>query len=86
MAVAAKIRAGGAKVDLMQEVTKKVAKAFNYADRVGAHRIAFVAPDEYSKGLVRIKDLRLSQDLPDDQKQKDVPIAELHNIDSFFGA
>ena len=33
-------------------------KAFNYADRAGAERIAFVAPDEWSKGLVRIKDLK----------------------------
>ena len=31
-------------------------QAFNYADRAGAERIAFVAPDEWSKGLVRIKD------------------------------
>merc|ERR1712093_880946 len=58
MDVARRIRDGGQSVDLMQEVTKKVAKAFNYADRVGAERIAFVAPGEWEQKKVRIKDLR----------------------------
>ena len=33
-------------VDLMQEINKKVAKTFSYADRMGAQKIVFVGPAE----------------------------------------
>lgn len=33
-------------------------QAFDYGDRVGARYLAFVAPDEWDKGMVRIKSLR----------------------------
>lgn len=65
MSVAQRLRKAGKTVDVFLEPGKKVGKAFNYADRVGAVKIAFVAPDEWEKGLVRIKDLRnfTAQDL-----------------------
>jgi len=84
--VARRLRQAGKTVDVYTEIAKKVGKAFNYADRAGACRVAFVAPDEWSKGLVRIKDLRnFKADDPDDLKQKDVPIDDLANADSYFG-
>mmetsp|Transcript_15565 Transcript_15565/g.35388 ORF Transcript_15565/g.35388 Transcript_15565/m.35388 type:complete len:577 (-) Transcript_15565:95-1825(-) len=86
MSVARQLRLAGRTVDVHEEPGKKVAKAFNYADKVGAVRVAFVAPDEWSKGLVRIKDLRnFPQDAPDSDKQKDVPFDDLANVDSYFG-
>ena len=43
MSVARELRLAGKSVDIYTEPAKKVAKAFNYADRVGAIRVAFVA-------------------------------------------
>merc|ERR1711879_358919 len=84
--VARQLRLAGKTVDIFTEPAKKVAKAFNFADRVGAARIAFVAPSEWEKGMVRIKDLRnFSADTPDDVKQKDVPFNDLSNVDAYFG-
>ena len=34
------------------------AQAFDYGDRTGARYLAFVAPDEWDKGMVRSKNLR----------------------------
>jgi len=82
MRVARLLRQAGKSVDVLPEVAKKVKKAFKYADRVGAERIAFVAPDEWDIGLVRIKDLR--SDIAEDLKQQDVPIGDLANIDRYF--
>lgn len=76
-AVAAKLREGGASVDMLQEPKKKVAKAFDYADRAGATYIAFVAPDEWSQGCVRIKDLRNNTDHDSDAKGVDIAIDRL---------
>jgi len=86
MNIASRLRQAGKTVDVHSEPGKKVAKAFNYADRVGATKVALVAPDELAKGLVRIKDLRnYTADDPDDVKQKDVPIDDLMNVDKYFG-
>merc|ERR1712032_1540352 len=46
MTVADKFRKGGKSVNVYPDLAKKVGKAFSYADRFGAERIAFVAPDE----------------------------------------
>jgi len=54
--VAGKLRASGRSVDLVLE-DKKVKWAFKHADRRGAKRVVLVAPDEWSAGQVRIKDL-----------------------------
>lgn len=86
MHVARQLRLVGKSVDLLPEPAKKVAKAFNYADRVGAARIAFVAPGEWERGTVMIKDLRsFGKDVLDDQKQKEVPLNDLANVDAYFG-
>ena len=49
MKVAGVLRESGHCVDLMPEPKKRVDAAFAYADRVGALKIVFVAPDEYEK-------------------------------------
>merc|ERR1719203_1867672 len=86
MNVARRLRLAGKTVEMYMEPSKKVGKAFNYADRVGAVKVAFVAPDEWAKGLVRVKDLRsFGPDVPDDAKQKDVPLEDLANVDGYFG-
>lgn len=84
MNVARRLRLGGKSVDVYPEVAKKVKKAFKYADKVGAEKIAFVAPDEWERGEVRIKDLRCPEDTPKDLKQRDVPLENLSEVDSFF--
>ena len=33
-------------------------QAFDYGDRAGARFLAFVAPDEWERGMVRVKSLR----------------------------
>jgi len=87
LSVARQLRLAGKSVDIFTEPGKKLAKAYNYADRIGARRIALVAPNEWDQGLVRVKDLRTenSSATSDDDKQKDVPFADLANIDSYFG-
>eukprot|EP00933_Yihiella_yeosuensis_P079794 TRINITY_DN93219_c0_g1_i1.p1 TRINITY_DN93219_c0_g1~~TRINITY_DN93219_c0_g1_i1.p1 ORF type:complete len:592 (-),score=116.86 TRINITY_DN93219_c0_g1_i1:229-1746(-) len=84
MNVARRLRQAGKSVDVYPEVAKKVKKAFKYADKVGAEKIAFVAPDEWENGLVRIKDLRCPEDTPSEEKQKDVPLEELADVDRYF--
>ena len=71
------MREGGANVDLLLEPKKTVANTFDYANRVGARFIAFVAPSEWERGEVRIKDLRLGEDVPDEEKQLDVKVEDL---------
>eukprot|EP01052_Picozoa_sp_SAG31_P036584 SAG31_NODE_4592_length_3107_cov_9.144729_2_plen_175_part_00 len=80
--VTAALRAGGASVDLLP-THKKARWAFDYADRVGAARIAYVAPDEWADKQVTIKDLRVAEGAG--TKQANVPIDELDNVDKFFG-
>jgi len=85
LSVARQLRLAGKSVDIFTEPGKKLAKAYNYADRIGARRLALVAPSEWEKGLVRIKDLRMGQDVADDEKQKDIPFSDLANVDVYFG-
>jgi len=84
MSVARRLRKAGKSVDVYPEAAKKVKKAFKYADKVGARKMAFVAPDEWENGLVSIKDLRCPPETPADKKQVNVPLAELDKVDSFF--
>merc|ERR1712217_654021 len=84
--VARLLRQAGKTVDVFPDPAKQVKKAFDYADRRGAIRVAFVAPAEWEKQMVRIKDLRnFGQDAPDTDKQKDIPLTDLANVDSYFG-
>lgn len=80
--VARQLRLSGASVDVMLEECKRPAKIFTQADKVGAERVAFVAPDEFAKGLVRIKDLRSGD--KDNRVQKDVPVDDLVNWRKYF--
>ena len=72
--VAQKLRAVGHSVNLLLTV-KQAKKAFDYANRIGARRVAFVAPDEYAAGKVRVKDLR-SEEKGADGKGVDVAFAD----------
>jgi len=87
--VAAKLRQIGASVDMLLLPTeKKVKRAFDYADRAGCLRMAFVGPEEWANGeMVRVKDMRKSGDMEENSKDKgvDVPFADLENVDSYFG-
>jgi len=80
--VARQLRLSGATVDVMMEESKKIGKIFQQADRVGAAKVAFVAPDEFNNGLVRIKDIRSGD--KDNRIQKDVPIVDLVNWRNYF--
>ncbi|EER13994.1 histidyl-tRNA synthetase, putative [Perkinsus marinus ATCC 50983] len=80
--VAAGLRSSGATVDVMLEAGKRVDKQFRYADRVGADKIAFVAPSEWEAGKVRIKDLRTGDS--EARVQIDIPVADLANAKSYF--
>ena len=55
--MAVKLRAAGRQVDIVLDA-RRVKNAFSYADRIGALRVIFVAPDEWEKGDVKVKDLR----------------------------
>jgi histidyl-tRNA synthetase len=87
LSVARQLRLAGKSVDIFTEPGKKLAKAYNYADRIGARKLALVAPNEWDQGLVRVKDLRTedSSNVSADDKQKDVPFADLANVDVYFG-
>lgn len=87
LSVARQLRLAGKSVDVFTEPGKKLAKAYNYADRIGARKLALVAPSEWEKGLVRVKDLRIenSSAVADEDKQKDIPFDDLVNVDVYFG-
>ena len=80
MKAAALIRSGGADVDMLLEPKKKVANTFDYANRIGARYIVFVAPQEWENGMVRIKDLRAEYTDKEDEKQLDVKLSDLGRV------
>lgn len=66
--------------DVMLEPKKKVAQTFDYANRIGARYIVFVAPSEWENGCVRIKDLRADAYAAEESdKQVDVKLEDLCN-------
>ena len=54
--IASMLRKSGRSVDLVLEA-KKAKWAFKHADRAGASRMVLVAPEEWARGVVKIKDL-----------------------------
>jgi len=48
---------------------------YEYADRIGAKFAVFVAPDEWARNEVRIKDLKLPEDDPN--KERNIPLDSL---------
>jgi len=83
--VAAALREKGSSVDLLP-THKKARWAFDYADRVGAARVAYVAPEEWGKGQVAIKDMRANREAAGVVIQANVPFEKLSVVDSFFRA
>mmetsp|Transcript_61363 Transcript_61363/g.126719 ORF Transcript_61363/g.126719 Transcript_61363/m.126719 type:complete len:678 (+) Transcript_61363:11-2044(+) len=81
MHVAGGLRTAGAVVDMQCEPKKNVGKTFDYANRVGARFVALVAPDEWNKGMVRVKDLRADDKT---NNQKDVLLDDLANWTTIF--
>ncbi len=69
MQIAARLRAQGRAVELILE-DKRLKWAFRRADNVGAARLVLLAPDEWSAGNVRVKDLSSGD-------ERDVPVEEL---------
>lgn len=69
------LRNANAKVDQYLGTIKKVGKAFSYADKMNAKYVVFVAPDEWSKGMVRIK--KMHKNGSDVDKEIDCPITNL---------
>ena len=54
--VAGRLRAAGRSVDIVME-KKKPKWAFKHADRAGARRMIMIAPKEWERGMVSVKDL-----------------------------
>ena len=71
VSLAATLRSAGFAVDVLLEPAKKLHKAFSYADRVNGRRVLLVAPDEWAKGEVRMKDLRTTVE---EEKQVDLKV------------
>jgi len=61
MSVAAVLRSGGKSVDLVLE-DKKMKWVFKHAERIGAERLVMVMPEEWSKGMVKVKDLSTGEE------------------------
>ena len=80
------IRAGGSDVDMLLEPKKKVASTFDYANRIGARYIVFVAPQEWENDMVRIKDLRADYTDKDEEKQLDVKLSDLGRVSEVLAA
>lgn len=76
--VASKLRELGKTVEVQLIPKKKIAWCYEYADRISADQLCFVAPDEWAKGLVRIKNLRLPEDAPN--KQFDIAFDALDTL------
>jgi histidyl-tRNA synthetase len=52
-----RLRAGGRSVDLILDEGKRVKWAFRHADSVGAARLVLLAPDEWERGVIRVRDM-----------------------------
>ncbi|KAJ8601917.1 hypothetical protein CTAYLR_008098 [Chrysophaeum taylorii] len=81
--VASKLRESGFSVDVALS-PRKARAAFDLANRAGARMVAFVAPDEWSRGLVRVKDMLHKDSTTGEAKQRDVPFSDLPNLRSYF--
>jgi histidyl-tRNA synthetase len=76
MIIASLLRKSGIIVDMYLETSKKrVKECFSYADRLKVPWVIFVAPDEWNKGQVRVKNMMLPDG--DKDKEKDININDL---------
>ena len=61
MEVADRLRRAGRSVDLVLE-ERRMKWAFRHADSCGASRLVLVAPDEWERGLVKVRDLETGEE------------------------
>ncbi len=61
MKIAHELRGKGVATDVYTD-SGKLKKKFAYADRTGAAKVVIVAPDELSRGVVKIKDMTTGQE------------------------
>eukprot|EP01121_Diplochlamys_sp_Union-15-3_P019897 TRINITY_DN7602_c0_g2_i1.p1 TRINITY_DN7602_c0_g2~~TRINITY_DN7602_c0_g2_i1.p1 ORF type:complete len:481 (-),score=108.05 TRINITY_DN7602_c0_g2_i1:38-1480(-) len=71
--VATKLRQKGRTVDIQLIPGKKMKWCFAYADRIGADRAIFIAPDEWASKKVRVKLLRLA-DVEENKDKKEFDV------------
>ena len=62
MEVARRLRAAGRSVDLVLEDDRRMKWAFRHADGGGAERLVLLAPDEWARGVVKVRDLATGQE------------------------
>ena len=77
--VASALRQAGLSVDAALTACK-ARKAFDLANRQGARLVAFVAPGEWARGLVRVKDMSVKDPSTGEGLQVDVPFADLASV------
>ena len=77
--VAASLRKAGLSVDAALTACK-ARKAFDLANRQGARLVAFVAPGEWARGLVRVKDMSVKDPSTSEGLQVDVPFSDLASV------
>ena len=59
--VASSLRSSDRTVDLVLE-DKKIKWAFKHAERTGARRLVLIAPDEWSRKMIKVKDLETGEE------------------------
>ena len=59
--VASSLRSSDRTVDLVLE-DKKIKWAFKHAERTGARRLVLIAPDEWARKMVKVKDLETGEE------------------------
>ena len=72
MEVADRLRKAGRSVDLVLE-ERRMKWAFRHADSCGASRLVLVAPDEWERGLVKVRDLVTGE-------EREVPAGEVAGL------
>ena len=77
MEVADRLRKAGRSVDLVLE-ERRMKWAFRHADSCGASRLVLVAPDEWERGLVKVRDLETGE-------EREVPAGEVAGLHAGSG-
>ena len=77
MEIASRLRRAGRSVDLVLE-DRRMKWAFRHADNCGASRLVLVAPDEWQRGLVKVRDLETGE-------EREVPAGEVAGLHAGSG-
>ncbi len=59
--IARELRKNGVNTDVYTE-SGKLKKKFAYADKIGVGKVVIVAPDELSRGVVKVKDMKTGEE------------------------